>query len=101
MEWKQDINAHFTTSQMIFVDETSKDDQTIYWHYGCSVARHHASINANFVREDQFSMVATLLLDGYEAVHVFPGSVDGEGFLDFIVNDVVHCAIHSTPLNFY
>ncbi len=25
-EWKQDINAHFTASQMIFVDETSKDD---------------------------------------------------------------------------
>ncbi len=46
-------------------------------------------------------MVAALSLDRYEAVHIFPGSVDGESFLDFIVNDVVHCAIHSTPLNFY
>ena len=46
-------------------------------------------------------MVAALLLDGYEAVCVFLGSVDGEGFLDFIVNDVVHCTVHSTPLNFY
>src|SRR5258707_792776 len=26
VEWKQDINAHFTASQMIFVDKTSKDD---------------------------------------------------------------------------
>ena len=49
VEWKQDINAHFTASQMIFVDKTSKDNQTIYWHYGCSVAGHHASINANFM----------------------------------------------------
>src|SRR5229473_8215890 len=62
VEWKQDINAHFTASQMIFVDETSKDDRTIYWHYGRSVAGHRASINANFVRGDQFSMVAALSL---------------------------------------
>jgi len=34
-------------------------------------------------------MVAALSLDGYEAVHVVPGSVDGEEFLDFIINDVV------------
>jgi transposase len=25
-EWKQDVDAHFTASQMVFVDETSKDD---------------------------------------------------------------------------
>ena len=32
-EWKEGINAHFTASQMIFVDETSKDERTIYQHY--------------------------------------------------------------------
>jgi hypothetical protein len=36
-------------------------------------------------------MVAALSLDGYEGVHVVLGSVDGEEFLDFIINDVVHC----------
>jgi transposase len=25
-EWKQDVNAHFTASQMVFIDETSKDE---------------------------------------------------------------------------
>jgi transposase len=49
-EWKQDVNAHFTASQMVFVDETSKDDRTIYRHYGRSTAGGHATINANFVR---------------------------------------------------
>ena len=24
-EWKQDVNAHFTASQIVFVNETSKD----------------------------------------------------------------------------
>ena len=34
-------------------------------------------------------MVAALSLNGYEGVHVVLGSVDGEEFLDFIVNIVV------------
>jgi transposase len=93
-EWKQDVNAHFVASQMIFVDETSKDDRTIYRHYGRSVAGNRATISANFVRGERYSMVAALSLDGYEAVHVVPGSVDGEEFLDFIVNDVVRCMFY-------
>jgi transposase len=49
-EWKQDIDAYFTASQMVFVDETSKDDRTIYWHYGHSITESHVTINANFVQ---------------------------------------------------
>ena len=79
---------------MVFVDETSKDDRIIYRHYGRAVAGCHATINANFVRGDQFSMVAALSLDGYEAMRVVPGSVDGEEFLDFIVHDVVRFTFH-------
>jgi hypothetical protein len=74
---------------MVFVDKTSKDDRTIYRHYRCSVVGTHATISANFVRGERYSLVAALSLDGYEAVRAVPGSVDGEEFLDFIVNDVV------------
>ena len=34
-------------------------------------------------------MVAALSLDGYDSVHVVLGSVEGEEFLDIIVNNVV------------
>jgi hypothetical protein len=34
-------------------------------------------------------MVAALSLSKYEAVRVVPGSVDGEEFLNYIVNNVV------------
>jgi hypothetical protein len=34
-------------------------------------------------------MITALSLDGYKAVHVVPGSVDGEEILDFIINNVV------------
>ena len=92
-DWMNDVNTHFVASQMIFVDESSKDDRTIYRHYGRSPAGQRAVISANFVRGDRFSIVAGLSLDGYEAMRVVPGSVDSETFLDFIVHDVV-CIHH-------
>jgi hypothetical protein len=36
-------------------------------------------------------MIAALSLDGYEGVRVVLGSVDGEEFLDFIINNMVRC----------
>ena len=48
-EWKQDANAHFTASQMVFVDETSKDERTIYRHYGHSITGTRMTITANFM----------------------------------------------------
>ena len=74
---------------MIFVDETSKDECTIYQHYECSITGTCATVSANFIREEQYSMVTALSLDGYVGVHIVLGSVDGEEFLDFIINDVV------------
>lgn len=98
-EWKLEVNAHFMASQMVFIDETSKDERTIYRHYGRSVAGTRATISANFVRGERYSMVAALSLDGYDTVRVVSGSVDGEEFLDFIANDVVRCS--STCSYFY
>jgi len=46
-------------------------------------------------------MVTALSLDGYEAVHVVLGLVDGEDFLNFIINDMVYCTVCSISLDFY
>jgi hypothetical protein len=46
-----------------------------------------AIIHANFVRGEHYSMAAALLIDEYEAMVVVPGSVDGESFYHFIVDD--------------
>ena len=48
-EWKQDANIHFSASQMIFVDETSKDECTIYQHYGHSITGTRVTVSANFI----------------------------------------------------
>jgi hypothetical protein len=75
---------------MIFVDESSKDNQTIYQHYGHSLVGTCATISTNFVWGKQYSMIAALSLDGYEAVHIVSGSIDGAEFLDYIINDIVY-----------
>jgi hypothetical protein len=80
--------------QIVFVNKTSKGDQTIYQHYKCSIAGTHATISANFVQKEQYSMVAALSLDRYKAVDAVSGLVDGEQFLNFIVNIVIHCIFY-------
>jgi len=90
-EWMDDMRTHFIASQLVMVDESSKVDRTIYHHYGRALNGQRATISANFVRGDQYTMLAALSVDGlgYEALHVVPGSVDGEQFLDFILHDLV------------
>jgi transposase len=92
-EWMEEMRLHHVARQLIMVDETSKDDRTIYRHYGRSPEGQRATIQANFVRGDRYSMVAAMSLDGYEALTVVPGSVDGDIFFDFIVNDVVSMSL--------
>jgi transposase len=87
--WIHNVNTHFVAQQMVFVDETSKDDRTIYRHYGRAPAGQRATLNANFTRGERYSIVAGLSLQGYEAVKVVQGSVDGTEFLDFIIESLV------------
>lgn len=96
--WRLDYQEQYSASQLLFVDESSKDDRTIYRHYGRSVAGERATIPANFVRGERYSLVAALGLEGYAAARVVPGSLDGDEFFDFIVNDVVCVSVESRSL---
>ena len=48
-EWRRANQDRFHASQLLFVDETSKDDRTIYRRYGRAVSGQRAPIQANFV----------------------------------------------------
>ncbi|KDQ58638.1 hypothetical protein JAAARDRAFT_57538 [Jaapia argillacea MUCL 33604] len=87
--WRAHMQANFVASQVVTVDESSKDDWTIFQRYGRSSSGHRATIDAPFVRGQQWSLVAALGVDGYIAAHAVPGSVDGGEFLDFILEEVV------------
>jgi len=75
---------------MVWTDKSSKDDRTIYHHYGRAAAGQRAVIDAQFVRGEHYSILPAMTVDGYIATRIIPGSVGGTEFFDFIVEDVVH-----------
>ena len=48
-QWKADVHANFVAAQIMWMDESSKDDRTIYRHYGQALVGHRAVINTQFV----------------------------------------------------
>ncbi len=57
--------------------------------------------SAKFIRGTQYSLVAALTIDGYIAVRVVEGSIDGALFAEFIMDDVVSFAITPGFLHSY
>ncbi|KAL5534821.1 hypothetical protein ACEPAG_1285 [Sanghuangporus baumii] len=88
-QFRQYAQDNWVANQLVFVDETSKDDRTIYRHYGRSILGKAAEFSAPFVRGQCYSMIAALTVDGYMNTRVVEGSVDGDEFQDFIANDVL------------
>jgi transposase len=88
-EFRQHAQQNWVARQLVFVDETSKDERTIYRHYGRSIKGTQAHLSAPFVRGQRYSIVAALGVDGYVNQRVVEGSIDGVEFLMFIQEDVV------------
>lgn len=99
-ERNEDARAEFrlaqatwlTAEMIVAVDETSKDNRTIYRHYGRAPAGERAISREPFARGQRYSILPALTVDGYIAAHIVPGSVDGETFLRFIEEEVVRAA---------
>jgi hypothetical protein len=49
-EWMEDMRMHHIGRQLVMVDEMSKDDRTIYCHYGYAPTGCCATVHANFMR---------------------------------------------------
>lgn len=82
-EWMYDFLATGTYSaeQMVVLDESSKDSRT--------PLGEDAVLQVSLDRGVRYSILPALTTDGYIAVRVVEGSIDGEEFFDFIVNDLV------------
>lgn len=76
-------------SQFVCIDETSKNELTYARKYGQAYSGERAELKDVFVRGDRYSLVAALIVDGYIASHVIPGSFDSMDFLEFIQEEVV------------
>jgi hypothetical protein len=88
-EWRQLILSTFISSMIVTADESSKDERTIFRKRGRAPRGQRGEIDADFVRGDRYSILATITIGGYLGTRIVPGSVDGDEFFDFIVNDIV------------
>ena len=94
-----DILTNYTADQMVLLDESSKDGHTLFHQYG------HAPIGEtpqeSMVHDQgiQYNILPALTLDGYIAICVIEGSIDGEEFFNFVLNDVVSSRLLSCQIN--
>lgn len=91
-EWLHNITTNYTANQLVFLDESSKDDRVVLRRYGRALTGHRAIEETSLNRGTRYSVLPALTIDGYATVRIVEGSVNGEEFFDFVLNDVV-----STP----
>lgn len=88
-DWKAYHEANLRTHQLVFIDESGKDDRTVFRKYGRSMQGTRAKVSQPFAHGDRWSILPALTEDGYIATRIVPDSVDGVEFLDFVMEDVV------------
>jgi hypothetical protein len=83
------IGSQYRPDQLIFVDESAKDERTLNRIYGYSNRGCRIQQNTIFLRGKRYTILPALSLDGYIAVDIMEGSCNKEKFKDFILSKVV------------
>jgi hypothetical protein len=83
------MTSNYTADQLVFLDESSKDDRAILRRYGRAIRGQPAIENVSLNRGVRYSILPALTIDRYMAVRAVEGSIDGAEFFDFVLNDVV------------
>lgn len=93
----KDITSRFTADQLVFADESSKDDRTSQRLYGRAPSGQCACEARTFVRGVRYSILPALSVEGILTVRVVRGSVDGLEFYNWVVSDLVSLSWFSSP----
>jgi len=83
------IGTQYQREQLIFLDESAKDDQTISRGYGYSEVNTRAVKKVVFIRRKCYTLLPALSLDGIIAVNIIEGSCTKERFKEFVISQVV------------
>ncbi|KAF8798408.1 hypothetical protein BYT27DRAFT_7228453 [Phlegmacium glaucopus] len=89
--WMYNILSTYTAEQMVVLDESSKDNRTLIRKYGRALSGSDPVLSVLLDRGTRYSILPALTIDGYIAARAVEGSIDGEEFFDFIVNDLIPC----------
>jgi len=96
--WLHNITANYTANQLVFLDESSKDDCTILHRYSRALSGLDPVDTVSLNWGIRYSILPALTVDGYMAVCIVEGLIEGTEFYDFILIDVVStCNLSSLP----
>ena len=83
------IGAQYQREQLIFLDESAKDERTISRGYGYSEINTRAVKKVVFIRGKRYTLLPALSLDGIIAVNIIEGNCTKEKFKEFVISQVV------------
>ena len=83
------IGMYFHPEQLIFIDESAKDERTLCRQYGYSPRNQAAIKKVVFLRGVRYTILPALSLDGIIALDIMEGSCNKEKFRNFILSKVV------------
>ena len=83
------IGEHYTPNQLIFIDESAKDEKSLSRLYGYSPRNIRACKKVVFIWGKRYIILPALTLDGFVAVDIFEGACDRKKFVDFVLDQVV------------
>ncbi|XP_048581384.1 uncharacterized protein LOC125556694 [Nematostella vectensis] len=72
--------SQFKPNQLLFIDESSKDERTIQRKFGRELCGKRLSHVGNFTRGTRFSVLAAVSMDGIKGAHAIEGAYDTAGF---------------------
>ena len=82
------IGMDYNADQLIFIDESSKDERTLTRLYGYSSINTRAKKSVVFIREKHYTILPALSLEGFIAVNIMEGSCDKERFQTFVFDSI-------------
>ena len=83
------IGESYLPEQLIFLDESAKDEQSLSQGYGYAFANARAQKKLVFIRGKWYTILPALTMEGIVAVEIMEGSCDEEKFNEFILSQVV------------
>jgi len=83
------MRRHYAAEQLVFLDETAKDERTLARRYGYSMRGRRAPLRAPFVRGERFTATAAIATMGLIAYDVVLGASNAERLHRFIVDLLV------------
>jgi hypothetical protein len=84
---------NYKPEQLIFLDESSKDERSLTRYYGYAIANARARKSCVFLRGKRYTILPALSLDGILAVDIMEGSCTKDRFSEFVLSQLVSILI--------